>query len=304
MALQNSTLDYGNYGGSINFGTLTSATLGGLNGSQNLALVNSSTAAVALSIGQNDADTIYSGVLSGSGSLLKIGEGVLTLAGTNTYSGSTTIDGGGTLNYTANNSVTSLIFGAASSTPFSSTPSTLSASANVSAGSLLVQVNSTAPNTVDIDSGKTFTINGPVTIGPNLNGVTTGQDAGSASTVLAVTGDGTLVINAGANSMYVGQLRGNGDPGTDPQVTLDLSELDAFTYSNSGTGELRIGYGGNVAGNLLLAANSNTITTATIQIGNSNGQNSGGTSTLSLAQAPILSTPTTSISAPARKWAF
>ena len=50
--------------------------------------------AVALSVGNNNSNTTYSGVLSGTGSLTKIGTGVLTLSGANTYSGATTISGG------------------------------------------------------------------------------------------------------------------------------------------------------------------------------------------------------------------
>ena len=56
-SLLNSTLNYNNYGGSVNFGTLTSATLGGLSGSQALALPTN----FALSLGTNNST--YSGAL-------------------------------------------------------------------------------------------------------------------------------------------------------------------------------------------------------------------------------------------------
>ncbi|MGH8024196.1 MAG: autotransporter-associated beta strand repeat-containing protein [Limisphaerales bacterium] len=48
----------------------------------------------ALTVGNNNANTTYSGSLSGSGSLTKIGVGTLTLSGTETYTGNTTISGG------------------------------------------------------------------------------------------------------------------------------------------------------------------------------------------------------------------
>lgn len=49
-----------------------------------------------LGIGLNNASTTFNGVISGSGGLLKYGDGILTLTGTNTYTGGTTV-GDGTL---------------------------------------------------------------------------------------------------------------------------------------------------------------------------------------------------------------
>lgn len=91
LALQNSTLNLN--GGSLIFGTPTSATFGGLAGSSSLSLQNASTSAVALTVGGNNASTSYSGVLSGSGSLSQIGLGTLTLSGANTFTGITRIKG-------------------------------------------------------------------------------------------------------------------------------------------------------------------------------------------------------------------
>jgi len=48
-----------------------------------------------LTVGQNNGDTTFGGVISGSGgSITKIGTGTLTLSGDNTYTGATVIDGG------------------------------------------------------------------------------------------------------------------------------------------------------------------------------------------------------------------
>lgn len=81
-------------GGTLSFNSITSATLGGLGGSQNFSLQNTGGAAVAIAVGNNGASTTYSGAMSGSGSLNKIGGGTLVLGGTNTYGGATSVSAG------------------------------------------------------------------------------------------------------------------------------------------------------------------------------------------------------------------
>jgi autotransporter-associated beta strand protein len=88
---------YAGGAGSLSFGSLTSATFGGLSGSSNLALFNDSSAAVALSVGANNDSTTYSGTLSGIGSLAKIGAGKLTFSGSSSYTGATTVEQGSLL---------------------------------------------------------------------------------------------------------------------------------------------------------------------------------------------------------------
>ena len=74
-------------------------TLGGLAAASNgtgydISLQNSAGTAIALSVGNNNASTVYAGVLSGSGSLTKIGNGTLTLSASNIYTGGTTVSSG------------------------------------------------------------------------------------------------------------------------------------------------------------------------------------------------------------------
>jgi autotransporter-associated beta strand protein len=92
-ALLGSTLDTSG-AGVLSFGSLTAATLGGLQGSGGLVLQNTAGAGVSVKVGNNNASTTFNGSLSGSGSLVKVGSGTLTLAASNTYSGTTTVSGG------------------------------------------------------------------------------------------------------------------------------------------------------------------------------------------------------------------
>jgi fibronectin-binding autotransporter adhesin len=93
-ALQNST--YVGNGGTLSFGALTSATLGGLAGSSGtLTLNNAAGSAVALSVGNNNQSTVYTGYLAGTGSLVKIGSGTLTLSPSNsTFAGDVVLNSG------------------------------------------------------------------------------------------------------------------------------------------------------------------------------------------------------------------
>jgi autotransporter-associated beta strand protein len=92
-ALQNSTLDYNSYGGSLQFGSQSAYTIGGLQGNQSLSLTGTS-GNIALTVGNNGASTTYSGGLTDGGSLIKVGNGKLTLTGGSTYSGGTIIKDG------------------------------------------------------------------------------------------------------------------------------------------------------------------------------------------------------------------
>jgi len=94
-AAENSTIAVNATNGLTFASAITSQTIGGLSGSSNEALTNLGSAAVALTVGNNNAPAAYSGILSGAGSTLtKIGTGVQTLSGANTYSGTTTVNGG------------------------------------------------------------------------------------------------------------------------------------------------------------------------------------------------------------------
>ena len=93
-AVQNSTValnvDNGlQFGGGI--GTFV---LGGLSGFNSLSLTDLVGAPITIQVGQNNSFTTYSGILNGSGGLMKLGTGTLQMNGTNLYTGSTTISNG------------------------------------------------------------------------------------------------------------------------------------------------------------------------------------------------------------------
>jgi fibronectin-binding autotransporter adhesin len=195
LALQNTTLDYNNYGGSFSFGNgtttgLTAYTFGGLIGAQAINLNNNNTTVqpVALTLGSaGSADTAstvnaYSGVLSNTvagGSIVKAGVATQAFSGANTYSGGTTINAG-TLQ--ANNATSSLGTG----------PTTISG--GVLAGGTTAAPGATGAGAVNFTSG---TITGGTgatatdTIGTLLLG-TANNSAGS----VAITLNGTDTYNA------------------------------------------------------------------------------------------------------------
>ncbi len=72
----------GSDSGALSFGSLTSATLGGLKGSRILTLQNASSAAVTANVGNNNQTTTYTGQIDGSGVFNKLGTGTFFLDGT------------------------------------------------------------------------------------------------------------------------------------------------------------------------------------------------------------------------------
>jgi autotransporter-associated beta strand protein len=94
-ALENSTLNYAAGALTFDSGVASHAfTLGGLSGSVSILLKDALNNPVALSVGNNNVDTTYSGILSGSGSLTKTGSGSLILTKSPSYTGNTTVTGG------------------------------------------------------------------------------------------------------------------------------------------------------------------------------------------------------------------
>lgn len=87
-------------GATLRIDTGKTQTIGSLAGAGTVQLGNpqnggNPAGSAQLTLGGNDASTIFSGVLAGKGELIKTGTGTLTLSGTNTFTGTTTLSGGG-----------------------------------------------------------------------------------------------------------------------------------------------------------------------------------------------------------------
>ena len=197
LALQNSTLSYST--GALTFGTVTAATLGGLSGSQGIALTNGSVQAVALSVGNNNASTTYSGTFTdgaaAGGSVTKTGTGTMTLSDNAALSqtGATNINGG-----------TLLMTGSAPNIPTSAvtvnstgtlavniaSPLTLNNALTVTGtGAYRVQVDSAGPAVTQVNGNLNVT-------GTPVLKLAAGGSAPTAGTYTILNYTGTLVNSA------------------------------------------------------------------------------------------------------------
>ena len=127
--------------------------------------------------------------------------------------------------------------------------------------------NKTAANfqVTQIPAATTLTVSGLLTVGGQTTGAT---GANTLVTKASITGDGSLVVDG--TPMNVG----NGDATTAQQGTiLDLSGLANFTYNNS-AGTIAMGLGNRSGASIKLAAATNSITAATINLLTTSGSSS------------------------------
>jgi fibronectin-binding autotransporter adhesin len=238
LALRNSTLTTG--GTATVFDKSVAGdvfTVGGLAGAGNLALNNNATtpSPIVLIVGGNNASTTYTGVLSGAGSLVKVGSGMLTLSGANTYTGGTTVLSGTLL-------LGSSTVGNITSGPAGTGPVTL--------GDIF------GSNSASIFVTGAFSVANPITVAAGTSGtLTLGSNAVAAS---AFTGpialDNNLAISDGSGAAL--SLSGNIAPTAPGPETITFADSGAVISTGTisdGAGSVTIAQSG--TGTTTLAGN-------------------------------------------------
>jgi fibronectin-binding autotransporter adhesin len=172
-----------------------------------------------LSVGGSGASSTFSGVISGGTALTKVGPGTLTLSGTNTYTGLTTISNGtialGAAHALSDSSAINVVNGAILNLAnFSDAVSSLGGSGNVTLGSgtLSVGVNNASSDFSGIISGTGgLTKIGTGTLRLFLASTYTGPTTVSAGTLTAfaannISSASAILVEAGAILSFPGTV--------------------------------------------------------------------------------------------------
>jgi fibronectin-binding autotransporter adhesin len=278
LALQNSTLVFTR--GNVSFGSLTTATLGGLAGSSNINLANTSTSAVALTVGNNNQNTTYTGNLTGAGSLIKAGGGTLTLSGNLAYAGGTTLEAG-TLMVTGNTAALSgnmvdnanLTFNRTVATTFDGVISGTGAVTQAGSANLTLSGANTFTGNMNVSAGtlilagtlalqnNTLNLTGGVLNFGSLTAATLGGLSGNRNLALANSAAAAIALTVGGNNQnvnYSGILSGAGSLVKNGAGNLTLSGANSYTGNTTvSSGTLVVSNNGTVS-----ATGTGTVTVA------------------------------------------
>lgn len=214
--------------------TISAGTLQIGNGGTSGSIVGDVVDNGTLAFNRSDALT-FAGVISGSGSLIKNGSGTLTLTGTNSYGGGTTI-AGGTLSVTSNANL------GASAGGLGFAGGTLQVTSSFSTART---ANLAGAGAVDVASGQIFTMSGTISGAGNLT----------------KTGAGTLILTAensygGGTTISAGVLQ-IGKGGTSGSITGDVVNNAVLVFDRSDA----LSYGGAISGSgALTKRGSGTLT--------------------------------------------
>ncbi|MDF0604804.1 autotransporter domain-containing protein [Neisseriaceae bacterium TC5R-5] len=256
----------------------------------------------ALTANNNGSSTSnFSGVISGSGSLIKTGTGTLTLGGVNTYTGNTSVNVGtlqaGVVNALAQSAAVSVATDAILDlNNLAQNISSLSGAGSVLLGSAALTANNNGSSTSNFSgvisgSGSLIkTGTGTLTLGgvntytgdTNINVGTLQAGAGSVfaqSAAVTVADDATLDLNN--TSQLAKQLSGTADStitlGTSGALTAQIVADTTFAGTLTGTGTSSLNKTG--TGTFSLTGNSNSVGSISVSAG-----------TLSLDQTGTLNT--------------
>jgi autotransporter-associated beta strand protein len=233
-------------------------TLGGLSGSVNLTLADTSAAAVTVQLA-NTTSITYSGVLSGPGGISQVGAGTTTLTAANTYNGLTTASSG-TLVATNNSS-----FG-------TDTSVTGGLVFNPSTGTATVDFISAAPNIGSLASsgaGAANVVLGNAGATPNATTLSVGFNNTST------TFSGVISDLSATNATAAGALTKVGTG------ALVLTNANTYTGITTGTPPTTIGTTFN--GGTLVAANVQALGMPTVPLVASPSSTVSNTITLDIA---------------------